>query len=127
MKSNKTRGLSFDEWLDTTKLRGYMDENSLEASWEAGQQSKQGEVYQLQTEIDELQKNFNNALKTIDIQQQFLDDTDEAIKIITSQVGELQKRIDDAVNCLEQNKPSLNMDYKHAINALSILKGEETK
>ena len=95
--------------------------------FEAGQQSKQGEVYQLQTEIDELQKNFNNALKTIDIQQQFLDDTDEAIKIITSQVGELQKRIDDAVNCLEQNKPSLNMDYKHAINALSILKGEETK
>ena len=62
MKSNKTWGLSFDEWLDTTKLRGYMDENSLEASWEAGQQSKQDEVV-------ELQKNFNNALKTIDIQQ----------------------------------------------------------
>ena len=63
--------------------------------FEAGQQSKQGEVYQLQAEIDELQKNFNNALKTIDIQQQFLDDTDGTIKIITSQVDELQNRIDE--------------------------------
>ena len=43
------------------------------------------------------------------------------------EVDHLQKRIDDAVNCLEQNKPSLKMGYKHAINALSILKGEETK
>ena len=44
---------SFDEWLDTTKLRGYMDENSLEAAWEAGQQSKQAEVDGLQKRIDE--------------------------------------------------------------------------
>ena len=58
MKSNKTGGLSFDEWLDTTKLRGYMDENSLEASWEAGQQSKQDE-------IDELQKRVDLALNKI--------------------------------------------------------------
>ena len=43
---------SFDEWLDTTKLRGYMDENSLEAAWEAGQQSKQAEVDELQKRID---------------------------------------------------------------------------
>ena len=49
---------SFDEWLDTTKLRGYMDENSLEAAWEAGQQSKQAEV-------DELQKRINGALVQI--------------------------------------------------------------
>jgi DNA-binding GntR family transcriptional regulator len=44
---------SFDEWLDTTKLRGYMDENSLEAAYEAGQQSKQAEVDELQKRIDE--------------------------------------------------------------------------
>lgn len=44
---------SFDEWLDTTKLRGYMDENSLEAAWEAGQQSKQAEVDELRKRIDE--------------------------------------------------------------------------
>ena len=58
MKSNKTEILGFDEWLDTTKLRGYMDENSLEASWEAGQQSKQDE-------IDELQKRVDLALNKI--------------------------------------------------------------
>lgn len=44
---------SFDEWLGTTKLRGYMDENSLEAAWEAGQQSKQAEVNELRKRIDE--------------------------------------------------------------------------
>ena len=44
---------SFDEWLDTTKLRGYMDENSLEAAWEAGQQSKQAEVDEFRKRIDE--------------------------------------------------------------------------
>ena len=115
MKSNKTRGLSFDEWLDTTKLRGYMDENSLEASWEAGQQSKQDE-------IDELQKNFNNALKTIEIQQRFLDDADGANKIITSQLDELQKRIESAMEMLEYNEY-----VDSALQALEILKGEETK
>ena len=47
---------SFDEWLDTTKLRGYMDENSLEAAYEAGQQSKQSEVDELQKRIDEINK-----------------------------------------------------------------------
>jgi broad-specificity NMP kinase len=44
---------SFDEWLDTTKLRGYMDENSLEAAWEEGQQSKQAEVDELRKRIDD--------------------------------------------------------------------------
>ena len=43
---------SFDEWLDTTKLRGYMDENSLEAAWEAGQQSKQDEVDELKRKLN---------------------------------------------------------------------------
>ena len=59
MEGNKTEVLSFDKWLDTTKLRGYIDENSLEASWEAGQQSRQGEV-------DELQKRIDLALNKID-------------------------------------------------------------
>lgn len=43
---------SFDEWLDTTKLRGYMDESSLEAAWEAGQQSKQAEIDALKAKAD---------------------------------------------------------------------------
>ena len=45
---------SFDKWLDTTKLRGYMDENSLEAAFEAGQQSKQAEVDELKRKLNEI-------------------------------------------------------------------------
>ena len=65
---------SFDEWLDTTKLRGYMDENSLEAAWEAGQQSKQAEVDELQKRIDVLSKKLNEMAHI------FLDDLDEILK-----------------------------------------------
>ena len=65
---------SFDEWLDTTKLRGYMDENSLEAAWEAGQQSKQAEVEDLQKRIDVLSKKLNEMAHI------FLDDLDEILK-----------------------------------------------
>ena len=91
--------------------------------FEAGQQSKQDE-------IEELQKNFKNALKTIDIQQQFLDDTDGVIKIITSQVGELQNRIDDlksfCIKGVESNV--LSIEYNQAlIDMHKILKGEDTK
>ena len=100
--SNKTEILSFDELARFHSLSlmrrdedNYASENTQLAKdfFDAGQQSKQAE-------IEELQKNFNNALKTIDIQQQFLDDTDGVIKIITSQVGELQKRIDEVVHIL---------------------------
>ena len=67
---------SFDEWLDTTKLRGYMDENSLEAAWEAGQQSKQAEV-------DELQKRINEALKELEyIHFYKTQNSNNAIKIL---------------------------------------------
>ncbi len=55
---------SFDEWLDTTKLRGYMDENSLESAWEAGQQSKQAEVDELQKRIDDALVKISNHHKS---------------------------------------------------------------
>lgn len=75
-----------------------------------GQQSKQDEIDDLQKRVKELELiNFDSELHF------------EAAK---EHIDHLQKRIDDAVNCLEQNKPSLKMDYKHAINALSTLKGE---
>lgn len=67
---------SFDEWLDTTKLRGYMDENSLEAAWEAGQQSKQAEV-------DELQKRIDEALKELELLNYYrTGNSDNAINIL---------------------------------------------
>lgn len=86
-----------------------------------GQQSKQAEVDELKREMlnktneayadgqksmrkmiknneDELRKNLNNALKTIEIQQRFLDDADGANKILTSQASELQKKYDAMYN-----------------------------
>ena len=132
MKSYKTEVLSFDELARFHGLSlmkwdedNYASENTELAKdfFEAGQQSKQDE-------IDELQKNFNNALKTIDIQQQFLDDTDGTIKIITSQVDELQNRIDElksfCIKGVESNM--LSIEYNQAlIDMHKILKGEDTK
>ena len=130
--SSKTDVLSFDELARFHGLSlmkwdedNYVSENTELAKdfFEAGQKSKQDE-------IDELQKNFNNALKTIGIQQQFLDDTDGDIKIITSQVGELQNRIDDlksfCIKGVESNM--LSIEYNQAlIDMYKILKGDETK
>ena len=76
---------SFDEWLDTTKLRGYMDENSLEAAWEAGQQSKQAEIDELQLKLSEDSRVLHNV---IDIERK--------------KCEELQKRIDDALSCADK-------------------------
>ena len=110
--SNKAEILSFDEWINGNGFNFRPEQYDLyKFLYESGQQSKQAE-------IEELQKNFNNALKTIDIQQQFLDDTDGVIKIITSQVGELQNRIESAMELLEYNEY-----VDSALQALEILKG----
>ena len=95
---------SFDEWLDTTKLRGYMDENSLEAAYEAGQQSKQAEVDELQLKLSEDSRVLHNV---IDIERK--------------KCEELQKRIDGALKELEL----LNY-YRtgNSDNAINILKGD---
>ena len=122
MKINKTDVLSFDELARFHGLSlmkwdedNYASENTQLANdfFEVGQKSKQAE-------IDELQKNFNNALKTIEIQQRFLDDADAAKEHIDS----LQKRIEDALKELEYIHfyKTQNSD-----NAIKILKGEETK
>ena len=73
---------SFNEWLDTTKLRGYMDENSLEAAYEAGQQSKQAE-------IDELKREMLNKTN-----EAYADGQKSMRKMIKSNEDELRKRID---------------------------------
>lgn len=71
----------FDEWLDTTKLRGYMDENSLEAAWEAGQQSKQAEVDELRKRIDDL-SNYISSDDFIDIRVDYHSQVKDLIKIL---------------------------------------------
>ena len=95
---------SFDEWLDTTKLRGYMDENSLEAAYEAGQQSKQAEVDGLQMKLSEDSRVLHNV---IDIERK--------------KCEELQKRIDDALKELEYIHLYKTQNSNNAIN---ILKGD---
>ena len=105
---------SFDEWLDTTKLRGYMDENSLEAAWEAGQQSKQAEV-------DELKREMTNKTN-----EAYADGQKSMRKMIKSNEDELQKRIDDlkyfCIKGVESNM--LSIEYNQAlIGMYKILKG----
>ena len=156
--SNKTEILSFDELARFHGLSlmkwdedNYASENTELAKdfFEAGQQSKQAEIDELQNKYDamyraftvaddcrkewyrcyvdirqredDLQKNFNNALKTIEIQQRFLDDADGANKIITSQLDELQKRIDEALKELEYIHFYKTQNSNNAIN---ILKGD---
>ena len=119
MESNKTEVLCFGKHWDKYCILSNCEEYEARFHFQSGQQSKQDE-------IDELQKNFNNALKTIDIQQQFLDDTDGTIKIITSQVDELQNRIDDlksfCIKGVESNM--LSIEYNQAlIDMHNILKG----
>lgn len=120
---------SFDEFFEENFEDGLSDPSKyiLKFTFEAGQQSKQAEV-------DELRKNFNNALKTIEIQQRFLDDADGANKILASQVSELQKRIDEISNHVEINYDENRDDdshsywsgYNQALRELfEILKGDQ--
>lgn len=51
----------FEKWLDTTKLRGYIDENSLEAAYEAGAQSKLAEIDELNTTLYEIEMVLNDS------------------------------------------------------------------
>ena len=54
-----------------------MDENSLEAAWEAGQQSKQAEVDELQKRIDNLKyfciKGVESNMLSIEYNQALID------------------------------------------------------
>ena len=131
---------SFDEWLDTTKLRGYMDENSLEAAWEAGQQSKQAEVDELQLKLSEDSRVLHNV---IDIERKKCEELqnkyDAMYRAFTvaddcrkewhhcymgarQREDELQKRIDEAIKELE----CIHF-YKtqNSNNAIKILKGDQ--
>ena len=94
---------SFDERLDTTKLRGYMDENSLEAAYEAGQQSKQAEMDGLQLKLSEDSRVLHNV---IDIERK--------------KCEELQKRIDEA---LHEADESCGVSVDAFVKLNKILKG----
>lgn len=109
---------SFDDYRkELTMPQLLVSANCCRHAFEAGQQSKQAEV-------DELRKNFNNALKTIEIQQRFLDDADGANEIATSQVSELQNKIDEALKLLNLAYPE---SWAYCVDeAINILKGDQS-
>lgn len=77
-----------------------------------------------QAKVDELQKNLNNAIKTIEIQQRFLDDADGANEIATSQVNELQNKIDEALKLLNLAYPE---SWAYCVDeAINILEGDQS-
>lgn len=141
---------SFEEWFGEASQDKLFWESPSKASkmgFEAGQQSKQAEVDDLKRELlnktneayadgqrsmrkiiksneDELQKNLNNALKTIEIQQRFLDDADGANEIATSQASELQNKIDEALKLLNLAYPE---SWAYCVDeAINILKGDQS-
>lgn len=130
--------MGFDEWYLPKKH--FLDdcESGYFECYEAGAASRQAEVDALsalsemsEQKIDdlvlrniELQKNFDNALKTIEIQQRFLDDADGANKFLTSNVDELQKRIDDAMKYVSES-PLKDVSRRAMLNFLDILKGKK--
>ena len=92
---------SFDEWLDTTKLRGYMDENSLEAAWEAGQQSKQAEVDRLQMKLSEDSRVLHNV---IDIERRKCEELQKRIDVLSKKLNEMAHIfLDDLDDILKGN------------------------
>lgn len=110
--------VNFNEGQRVRKIMLGIDSNSADYEYyfQSGQQSKQAEIGKLKSVITKQQ------IQMLQIQQSCSGCDSRDLLI-----SELQKKIDDAINCLDKNKPPLKTNYKHAINALSILKGEETK
>lgn len=106
----------FDEWYFPKKH--FLDdcESGYFECYEAGAASRQDEIDELKSVITKQQ------IQILQIQQSC-----SGCDYRDLLIDELQKKIDDAINCLEKNKPALKINYKHAINALSILKGELNK
>lgn len=106
MKNSKTEVLSFDEYWNDQKKNGFIPTFSDVASnaFEAGQQSKQAEVDELNKRVKELELiNFDSELH-FDAAKEHID--------------RLQKRIESAMELLEYNEY-----VDSALQALEILKG----
>ena len=137
--SNKTDVLSFDELarfyglsLMTWDEDNYASENTQLAKdfFEAGQQSKQGEVDKLQTEIDELQNKYDAMYRAFTVADDCRKEWHRCYVGIRQREDELKKRIDDlkyfCIKGVESNM--LSIEYNQAlIDMYKILKGEETK
>ena len=137
--SNKTEILSFDELARFHGLSlmkwdedNYASENTQLAKdfFEAGQQSKQGEVDKLQAEIDELQNKYDAMYRAFTVADDCRKEWYRCYVDIRQREDEMKKRIDDlksfCIKGVESNM--LSIEYNQAlIDMYKILKGEETK
>lgn len=101
----------FDEFFKENFEDGLSDPSKyiLKFTFEAGAQSRQAEIDELQSKLETAEKNLNNAFKTIKFEQHHQE--------------ELQNRIDDALKALEKLD---GYDYNENLDAVFlILKGEE--
>ena len=94
--------------------------------YQAGQQSQQAKIDELEFNLSSTVNNFDNSCKTIDIHQKFLDDADVDNKFLTDKIDELQKRIDDASNKIDFWVGGKNGDAIHVAKSIgNILKGNK--
>ena len=147
--SNKTEVLSFDEWYRGAKKLNN-DGFSAKDFYEAGQQSRQAEVDELKRELkfkdasiknlklqienkqidcdisdrkmDELQNKYDAMYRAFTVADDCRKEWHRCYVGIRQREDELQKRIESAMELLEYNEY-----VDSALQALEILKGEETK
>lgn len=136
----------FEGWFKT--YRPSLDTSAIEAEFifEAGQQSRQAELDQLNKVLDERTKEWLEAIKlgtyfqeaakplkdevdqlnkTLSIKSKFLDDSDVANKFLSEQLEDKDKRINQALNFIN-NWWHPDLDQKLFVEALcKALRGEQ--
>ena len=92
--------VEFDEWYEKETLNGWVDKEWMMIAFEAGQQSQQGEVDKLQTEIDEITKQRDSFIKAHHIS---MNDVCEH----KDKIDELQARIDEVLKACDNLRTDL--------------------
>lgn len=93
---------SFDEWFDKNDVRILVERSTARFVYEAGAQSKQAEIDELQKEID----SYKCIYGKLELER-----------------DELRKRIDEAVLALEKKSTGLKGLVDNYNKSLNILKG----
>ena len=122
--------VNFDEGQRVRKIMLDIDSNSAnyEYYFQSGQQSKQGEVDKLQTEIAELQKKYNAMYNAFVVADDCRKEWHRCYVGIRQREDDLQKRIDDALIELEEAyRKGIIEKPRCIVDSIKILKGEETK
>ena len=101
--------MSFDKWYREVGYLGDDQNTRVKIAYEAGQQSKQDEVDELQLKLSEDSRVLHNV---IDIERR--------------KCEELQKRIDEAMKYVSES-PLKDVSRRAMINFMDILKGNTSE